>query len=139
MERIFLDSSVLFSAVNSPTGGSAKLFTLKNVTVCVSPVILAEVERNCRKKLHAYHLDRFFRLVSFCTILDQLPEKRLIKKAKQAIHEKDAVILAEVKQSTCDSVVSLDIKHFFSKEARDFLKPIQVMTPKEIIEEWFSR
>ena len=134
MKRIFLDSSVLFAAVNSPTGGSAKLFTFKNITLFVSPLVLAEVERNCRKKLHTYHLDRFFYLVSLCVNLDQQPEECSIKKAQQAIHEKDAVILAEVKQNTCDIVVSLDIKHFFTKEARAFLKPTQIMTPKEVIE-----
>ena len=110
------------------------MFTLKNVTLFVSPVVLAEVERNCRKKLHAYHLDRLFYLVSLCTNLDQQPEERFIKKAKQAIHEKDAAILAEVKQSKCVIVVSLDIKHFFTKEARAFLKPTQIMIPKEVIE-----
>ena len=134
MKRIFLDSSVLFAAVNSPTGGSAKLFTLKNVTLFVSPVVLAEVERNCRKKLQTYHLDRFFYLVSLCTNLDQQPESLHIKHAQKVIHEKDAVILAEVKQSKCVIVASLDTKHFFTKEARAFLKPTHIMTPKELIE-----
>lgn len=134
MKRIFLDSSVLFTAVNSPMGGSAKLFTLKNITLVVSPVVLAEVERNCIKKLEIYHIERFFHLVSLLTILDQLPEDHAMKEAKKVIHEKDAVILAEVKQSRCDIVVSLDTKHFFTKQAQDFLKPTRVMTPKEVIE-----
>jgi predicted nucleic acid-binding protein len=92
MKTVFLNSSVFFSAVNSPTGGSAKLFTLKNIRLLTSPVVLAEVERNVRLKLQDYHLERFFMLVDKISILKQFPDKSLIAKAKKAIAEKDAVI-----------------------------------------------
>ncbi len=62
MKKIFLDSSVLFTAVNSPTGGSAKLFTLKNIKLTTSKLVLTETERNIREKLESYHLERFFLL-----------------------------------------------------------------------------
>ena len=50
--EIFLDSSVLFSAVNSPIGGSAKLFVTPNIRLFVSKIVLHEVEKNVRAKLH---------------------------------------------------------------------------------------
>ena len=51
MITVFLDSSVFFSAINSPSGGSAKLFTLKTIDLITSKLVLVEVERNVRKKL----------------------------------------------------------------------------------------
>lgn len=134
MRKVFLDSSVLFTAVNSPTGGSSKLFTLKRLMLCTSRVVLTEVERNVRKKLQSYHLDRFFLLVSKLQIIKQKPRATLINLAKKVIHEKDAVILAEAKQAEIDILATLDMKHFFTEKAMKFIAPKKIMTPKMVIE-----
>lgn len=134
MKTVFVDSSVLFSAVNSPTGGSSKLFTLKNIKLITSKLVLTETERNVRKKLHGYHLDRFFMLVDKIEILKQLPDKKLIKKAQKVIIEKDSVILAESKQSKANFLVTLDKKHFLTNPVVKFLAPQKVLTPKMLIE-----
>lgn len=134
MKSVFLDSSVLFSAVNSPSGGSSKLFTLPKIKLVTSKVVLAEVERNVRKKLLTHHLERFFTLVDKITIYDQLPNKEEIKKAKKVIAEKDAVILSEAKQTQTSFLVTLDRKHFMIREVANFLKRQKVLTPKELIE-----
>lgn len=133
MKRMFLDSSVLFTAVNSPTGGSAKLFTVTKVRLMTSPVVLAEVERNVKNKLESYHADRFFLLVKQLLIVDQQPDDRIINQARDVIVEKDAVILAEAKVASCDVLVTLDRKHFLTEEARRFLKPKKILTPKDVI------
>jgi len=133
MKKVFVDSSVLFTAVNSPTGGSAKLFTLTSVQLVTSTLVLTEVERNVRKKLHDYHLSRFFMLVTQLKIITQKPKIPLIKKAQKAIVEKDAVILAEAKQAKADILVTLDRKHFFTESARNFLRPKKICTPKMIL------
>lgn len=132
MKTVFLDSSVIFSAVNSPIGGSAKLFTLKNVKLTTSKVVLTEVERNIRKKLYLHHLDRFFILAEQLTILKQEPNRNLINSAKKVIAEKDAVILAEAKQAKSDFLVTLDKKHFLQTKVKKFIKPNLVLTPKEL-------
>ncbi len=129
----FLDSSVFFSAVNSPTGGSAKLFTLKKIKLVTSRVVLTETERNVRKKLERYHLERFFMLVSKVDIIDQTPRALQIKKAERFIVKKDAVILAEAKQADIQILVTLDQKHFLIPRVRDFLKTKKVLTPKMLI------
>lgn len=123
---------MIFSAVNSPIGGSSKLFTLKNIKLTTSNVVLTEVERNIRKKLYRYHLDRFFILVGQLTILKQEPKQNLINKAKKVIVEKDAVILAEAKQAKSDFLVTLDKKHFLQTKVKKFIKPNLVITPKEL-------
>lgn len=131
---VFVDSSVLFSAVNSPTGGSSKLFTVSRLRLVTSPVVLTEVERNVRKKLLSYHLDRFFLLAKQIALLGQRPSEEQIEKAKAVIAQKDAVIAAEAKQSNADYLVTLDIKHFFTKEAGKFLYPMKVASPKMLLE-----
>lgn len=134
MKTVFVDSSVLFSAVNSPTGGSSKLFTLKNIKLITSKVVLTETERNVREKLHEYHLDRLFTLVNKTLILKQLPDNKLIKKAKEVIVQKDSVILAESKKTNADFLVTLDKKDFLTKPVAEFLIPQKALTPKMIIE-----
>ena len=134
MKTVFLDSSVLFSAVNSPTGGSSKLFTLKNIKLITSNFVLTETERNVRKKLHEYHLDRFLMLVEKIEIIKQFPDERLIEKAGKVIVEKDSVILAESKKSKADFLVTLDQKHFLTDGTAKFLKPQKALAPKMLIE-----
>ncbi|MBU0569967.1 PIN domain-containing protein [Patescibacteria group bacterium] len=131
----FLDSSVLFTAVNSPTGGSAKLFTLEKVKLIASQVVLAEVERNVQRKLQHYHLERFFMLTKKLIISKQLPNNKLITKAEKVIVKKDAVILAEAKQSEASFLITLDRKHFLTTKVKNFLKPQKVLTPKMFFEE----
>ena len=133
MNKVFVDSSVLFTAVNSPTGGSAKLFTFQNIRLVTSVYVLTEVERNIRKKLHKYHLDRFFMLVGKMKIYDQKPDKSIIKRAKKAIVDKDAIILAEAKLAKTEILVTLDKKHFLKTKPQDFMKPTKIMTPKMLI------
>lgn len=129
----FLDSSVLFTAVNSPTGGSAKLFTYSNLDLVVSPVVLAETERNVRSKLETYHLKRFFTLIKHLTLIDSTPNPVAIAKAQAVIVQKDAVILAEAKQANSDYLVTLDQKHFFTQKVITYLTPTKVVTPKQLI------
>lgn len=130
LRSVFLDSSVLFTATNSPTGGSAKLFTLKKIKLIVSPLVLTETERNIRKKLQAFHLERFFALVGKTQILDQKPDINLTKSAKKVIAAKDAVILAEAKQANVDFLVTLDKKDFLNEKVAKYLKPTIALTPK---------
>ena len=134
MKSVFIDSSVFFTATNSPTGGSAKLFILANIKLLVSPLVLTETERNVRSKLHSYQLQRFFKLAEKTQILNQKPDLSLIIKAKKVIAEKDAVILAEAKLAKCDFLVTLDKKDFLNEKVAKFLKPSIALTPKNLIE-----
>lgn len=120
--RVFVDSSVLFTAVNSLSGGAAKLFTLRRPRLLASRIVLTEVERNVRQKLRSYHLDRFFELVKQLSVVSGLPDRNLVEQAKGVIVEKDAVILAEAKRVGADYLVTLA-----------FLWPKRVVTPKMLL------
>ena len=130
---VFLDSSVLFTAVNSPSGGSSKLFTLKKLKLFTSTVVLAETERNVRLKLESYHLKRFFKLTQQLVISNTTPNHKAIAQAEHVIVKKDAVILAVAKHSTCQYLATLDQKHFFTPKVAAYLKPKTVVTPKQLI------
>lgn len=133
MKTIFLDSSVLFTAVNSPVGGSAKLFTLKNVRLITSELVLTEVEKNIRKKLLDYHLERFFLLVEKLVIVGSPINKMILKKAQKVIVKKDVVILVQAKQAKADYLVTLDKKHFLQEKPKEFIKPTIIITPKDLL------
>jgi predicted nucleic acid-binding protein len=130
---VFVDSSVLFTAVNSLSGGSAKLFTLDRLKLISSPVVLAETERNVLLKLTNHHLKRFFTLTHSLTIFPLPINSQKISLAESIIHPKDAVILVQAKHSQAEYLVTLDIKHFFIQKVSLYLKPQQVVTPKDLI------
>ncbi len=133
--RFFIDSSVLFTAVNSASGGSSKLLSLSGTRyiVATSPLVLAETERNVRAKLTDFAVKRFFMLVERLTILYQHPNPKIIQQARKAIVAKDAVILAEAKQAGVDFLVTLDKKHFMQPSAKKFVRPAKIVSPKEIL------
>lgn len=134
MKKLFLDSSVFFTAVNSPIGSSAKLFTLKNVKLIISQLVLTEVERNVRKKLFDYHLTRFFTLVDKLKIVELSIDTGFVKKAEKIIVKKDVFILCQAKQSKADYLITLDKKHFLKKEVKQFTKPTIILTPKVFLD-----
>jgi predicted nucleic acid-binding protein len=125
---------VLFTAVNSPFGGSAKLFTLNNTKLFVSNIVLHEVEKNIRKKLAEVHLKRFFRLVDRVGVIEGIPSKQEIDRAKRVIVEKDAVILAEFKRSQCSYLITLDKRDFLQEEVFGFVEPKKILSPKMFFE-----
>jgi len=136
IHTLYLDSSVLFTAVNSPSGGSSKLFTIDSFRLITTPFVLTEVERNVRKKLFFHHLSRFFHLVSLMEIKQTKLSQSVLHKAEMVIHKKDAYILAEAKLLKPDILVSLDTKHFFTSQVERFIKPIHIFTPKMAMEKY---
>ena len=128
--NLFLDSSVLFTAVNSPFGGSAKLFTLKNIRRHVSRIVLHEVEKNVRKKLVEAQLKRFFRLVDKVVVIKEVTSQSQIDRARKVIAEKDAVILAEFVRSNCDYLITLDKRDCLQEKVFEFVRPKKILSPK---------
>lgn len=134
MKTLFLDSSVLFSAVCSPTGGSSKIFSLKSYKLTVSTFVLTEVERNVRQKLFGYHLNRFLKLANELNIVNPKISKKELEQCRNVIIEKDATILAQAKILKVDYLVTLDKRDFLNDKVNDLLYPAQVVTPKTFFE-----
>lgn len=133
LKTVFVDSSVLFAAVCSPTGGSAKLFTLSKIQLIASSLVLTEVERNVRKKLQSYHLERFLLLVSKLEIHRTKINEKAIGSARKVIVQKDVAILADAKKVKASYLVSLDKKDFFNPEVAKFIRPGRIVTSGELI------
>lgn len=132
--KLFIDSSVMFTAVNSPFGGSAKLWVIPNFMLHVSPIVLHEVEKNVRKKLLSMQLERLFRLAEQTTVLDWMPSERQIEMAEKVIARKDATILTQFKHSQCSYLATLDKRDFLQPRVLGWVKPKQVGTPKMLLE-----
>ena len=135
--RLFLDSSVLFSAGWSVTGGSAKLIMWASegkITAVVSKNVIAEVESNVGKKLPQMYWPRLENLLSFLEIDRTTTDKQEFEEAKEVIILKDAVILVDAKRCGVEILVTLDKKDMLQPKVHKFMHPIKVMTPKEVIE-----
>lgn len=140
--RLFLDSSVLFSAVWSETGGSAKLVSWAaegRVIVVVSKNVIAEVESNVGKKVAEIFWPRLELLLGFLEIDRVTTDKKEFEKAQKVIISKDAVILADAKRCQVDILVTLDKKDMLQPKVRIFMHPIKIMTPGEVIETIVSK
>lgn len=136
--RLFLDSSVLFSAVWSVTGGSAKIISWaseRKIEAVVSKNVVAEVERNVGDKLSEAYWSRFENLLLFLEIDRTTTDNDEFEKAKEVIISKDAVILADAKRCKVDILVTLDKKDMLQPKVHKFMHPIRVMTPGQFIKQ----
>ncbi len=138
MTRLFLDASVLFAAVASPSGGSALILEgcrKGRFEGVVSRLVLLETERNVRKKLHASALARFHRLLE--RVLFRVvpsPTSEEIRAVEALIHPKDAPILAAALVSGAAYLVTLDRKDFMTQKLRAAHLPLSLVTPKEFFD-----
>jgi hypothetical protein len=130
-----LDSSVLFTAVNSSFGGSAKLFTMKNITLHASNIVLHEVEKNVRKKLGEMYVERFLRLSKKLVIISELPNTKELSKSRSVIADKDSAILSQFIKSACMHLITLDKRDFLQPKVIGFAKPKKIWTPKMFFDE----
>ena len=139
MIRVFLDSSVLFSAVASLNGGSAFLLEgarQNRFEVNVSHLVLLEVERNVRKKLPLTALKRYHHLLETVPFhVVQNPAAEELRVYQSLIHEKDVPILAAAVKSGSDYLVTLDRKDFLTDKLRSARLSLRILTPKQFFEE----
>ncbi len=139
MIRVFLDSSVLLAAVASLRGGSAFLLDgaqQGRFEVCVSHLVLLEVERNVRKKLPTAALKRFHHLLETTPIqIVPSPTSEELHLYQALIHEKDVPILAAAMRSGSAYLVTLDRRDFLTEKIRTARLSMRVVTPKQFFEE----
>lgn len=135
MRRIFLDSSVLFSAAYSSRGHSHDLILMAakgEIIIVISNFVLNETKRN----LHASapeaipFLEQVFDSISFEYIR---PTKRDVIAAANHVTQKDAPIVSAAKKAKVDLLVTLDKKHLLGKPEIAAYAGMDVVTPKEAI------
>ncbi len=131
--RVFIDSSVLFSAIYSASGHSNDILSLcvtGEVIGVITDFVYIETRRNIQelKPEKIVALDKVFTTARF-EIVDITP--RDVAEAKQWIILKDAPILAAAKVAGVDMLVTLDRKHFLGKPELSIYINAPILTPAQ--------
>ena len=135
MTRIFLDSSVLFSACYSSGGHSRDLILMAlrgEVQLVCSNYVIEETRRNLEKSAPEQILFLDF-------VLDSLeieivrPTKRQVLAAAEHVVLKDAPIVAGAKRAGVDYLVTLDKKHLLSNMKIPQYANVEVQTPRNTV------
>lgn len=133
MKRLFIDSSVLFSAAYSSRGKARNIILMaarKELTAVISKLVINESRRNMIEK--APEKIHFLE-----TIIDNIPfeitrpTKREVLAAAKYAEFKDAPIIAAAKKTKVDFLVTLDKKHLLGKPELAKYISAEIVTPKE--------
>jgi predicted nucleic acid-binding protein len=135
--RVFLDTSVIFAAVLSPTGGARKLFHLAEVGILhliIGPTILREADEVVRRKAPA-SLPVLAQLLDAGRVeMSPAPTKTQVEKARQYVqYMPDARVLAEAIRAEPDWFVTHDKEHFLIEKQTIQLE-FQIGTPGDLIQ-----
>ncbi len=133
MPRIFIDSSVLFSAVYSSTGHSSDLLTMSatgEIVAVVSEFVITETRRNILE-LKPERIAVLDRILNTSNLEVKNPTTSSVAKAARLIILKDAPIIAAAKSAKVDMLVTLDRKHILGRPELEVYIKAPILTPAE--------
>jgi predicted nucleic acid-binding protein len=135
--RIFLDTSVIFAAVLSPTGGARKLFLLGEIgllNLVIGPTVLSECQEVVQRKSPA-SLPTLAQLLANALLeTSRAPTQKQISAAEVYVqYAPDARVLAEAMLAKPDWFVTHDKEHFLSRRSRIDL-PFEIGTPGDVLQ-----
>jgi len=133
MRRVFVDSSVFFSAVYSSTGHSSDLLTMSavgEIVAVVSEFVITETRRNILE-LKPERIAVLDRILNTANLEVKNPTKSNVAKAAHLIVLKDAPIIAAAKSAKVDMLVTLDRKHILGKPELETYIHAPILTPAE--------
>ena len=141
MPRVFLDTSVLFSAIYSRTGGSYQICQLVRqgkVEGFTSQTVVKELTSNVSKfnkktKISAENFIADIKLIVRTAIT-----AKEIKSYLKITAAKDAHVLAGAVLCKCDYLLSLDKKHLDNTGVKNNFTQALITSPKEFLE-YFRR
>jgi predicted nucleic acid-binding protein len=135
--KVFLDTSVIFAAVLSPTGGARKLFQLGEagmLKLVIGPNVLRECDEVVRRKVPS-SLPALAQLLALGQVETSIaPAKRQIALARSIVeYEPDALVLAEAISARPDWFITHDKEHFL-KERKGSNPAFNIGTPGDLIQ-----
>ena len=134
---LFLDSSVLISALNSPIGASAKILNLakeQKITLIISPYIIDETKRVIQKKLPKLKAPLIELEKENLLKISKDPNIPKVKSALKIIKDpKDAPILAAAIKSKATFLITLDKKDFIDDKNVAKKSKLKILTPGDFI------
>jgi putative PIN family toxin of toxin-antitoxin system len=136
MLKVFLDTSVLFSAVYSERGAARDLIRLAiqgQVSICISQLVLQETERNIQKKVPE-KLETYRTLMSLLevTVVDDPTREQVIAAASYTAL-KDAPIVAAAINTQPDYLVTYDHKDLLDVPQVAEQSRLRIVTPDVVI------
>lgn len=137
MIKVYLDASVIIAALFSPTGGSAKLLEFVKLGMVVgvaSQTVIDEVEEHSLKIKKSHKEIRRFIQEHSIIVRESIDELEL-ESFKNLIEEEDIHVAVGARLTKCDYLVTLDKKHLLQEEVKEMLKPLKVVSPKEILQD----
>ena len=136
MKRLFIDSSVLFSAAYSSTGHSRDLIRMaarEEIVLILSMIVVEETRRNLLDTV-PQAVDYFIRFLESIPFEYVRPARHEIIEAANFVNLKDAPIVAAAKTAQADLLVTLDKKHLLGKPELVAYAGMRILTPQEAIE-----
>ena len=137
IHRIFLDTSVIFAAVLSETGGARKLFRLGEAGVLqliVGSNVLRECEQVVRRKAPASLPTLAYLLELGMVEITTRSTDDFVEQANAIVaYEPDACVLAEAIGAEPDWFITHDKAHFLNANPDSSLT-IRIGTPGDLIE-----
>ena len=137
IHRIFLDTSVIFAAVLSETGGARKLFRLGEAGVLqliVGSNVLRECEQVVRRKAPASLPTLAYLLELGMVEIATRSTDDFVEQANAIVaYEPDAYVLAEAIGAEPDWFITHDKAHFLNVNP-DSSSAIRIGTPGDLIE-----
>jgi predicted nucleic acid-binding protein len=135
--KIFLDPSVLFSAVLSQTGGARKLFHLAEaglLQLIVGPTVLREADEVVRRKAPT-SLPLLAQLLEAGQVeTSSAPTSKQIESARSLVaYIPDARVLAEAIRAEVDWFVTHDKEHFL-KSKKGITLSFEIGTPGDLLQ-----
>ena len=135
MTRVFLDSSVLMSAILSHRGSARDILLYAEqlgLQLLISPLVIKEVTRNIHKKrpdkLHLWK--SLLTTFNFSLVEPSLEE---VRDAAHIVVAKDAPILAAAIHSKCAYLATYDDKHLLQNRDIAGYTIVRVTTPDVIL------
>ena len=139
--RLFLDTSVLFAAVWSESGGSRLILKLGEagaVSLWVGPTVLREAEAVLKRKSPESLPDMALLLDRAQVQIGPEAGAEALAVARSAVgYLPDAQVLAEALEIGVEYLISLDRKHLVGNPQTESL-PVTVGTPGDLLD-WYRQ
>lgn len=136
MTKVFFDASVLFSAIYSEKGGSAKIISLVKAGYLIGITtqnILTELKENITKFKHhdSKSIGRF--ILDNNILVSEMVSSAEIEAYGNIIENKDAHVLAGAIVTGCDYLVTLDKKHINNQGVKSKIMKVKILSPKDLL------
>lgn len=130
--KVFFDSSVVFSAINSKTGAARWLIylvKLKVITGIITDKVIQELEENLNK-FREKKMENVLEFINISGLLVmETPLDDILKNELSFVDKDDLHIIVSAIQSECDYLVTFDKRHLDNEKVRHQITAVKIISP----------